>query len=165
MAKKANDILACIRNCVASRSKEVIILLYSALVRIHLEYCVPFGSLSTRKTSRLWSVFKEGHQSSEGSGAQVLRGMAEGMDYLVWRSLRGNLITLYNYLKGDCGKVRVGFFSHETTDRTRGNGLKLCQGRFRLEVRKNFSESVVRYWNRLPRTVLESLFWRCPRNI
>ncbi|KAJ7408008.1 hypothetical protein BTVI_60909 [Pitangus sulphuratus] len=69
-----------------------------------------------------------------------------------WR-LNGDLIAVYSFLVR-----RRDFFSVVTRDRTQGNGLKLCQGRFRLDIRKRFFiQKMVGYWKRLPREVVTAL--------
>ena len=67
------------------------------------------------------------------------------------------LCSLYNYMKLGSREVEVELCSQVPSDRSSGNGLKLYQGRFSLDIRKKFfTKWVVQPRQRLHRAVVES---------
>ncbi|XP_077638367.1 triadin isoform X5 [Lonchura striata] len=158
--KKAICILGCIKSSMASTSKEVILSLYSSLVRPHLDYCVQDWEPQHKKDVDMLEQVQKGviklttgleHISYENR----LREM--GQFSLEKRRLRGYLITVFQYLTGACKRAKEGLFTTACSDRTRENGFKLKEVGFSLDIReKVFTVRVVRLWNRLPREVVDS---------
>jgi len=105
--------------------------------------------------------------ASRGRATKLLEGLEArsceeqprtwGLSSLEHMRLRGSLTALYRFVRRGSGERDADPFSLVSSNRTCRNGSKLHQGRFRLDIRKHFfTEGVVKYWNRLPRALVDA---------
>jgi len=129
-------------------------------VRPHLEYRVHLRGPQYKKDMELL-------EQVQRRATEMIRGMTHlsceerlrelGLFSPEKRRLRGDLRAAFQYLMGAYMKDGDRLFSRACCHRTRGNGFKLKEGKFRLDIRKKFfTMKVVKHWKRLLRETVDA---------
>ena len=159
-AKEANAILVGIARSLESRARKVIIPLYSALVRPHLEYCVQFWVPPFKKDiDKLERVQRRATRMVEGLESKPYEERLRelGMCNLEKTRARSDMIAVFNYIKGRHVEEGANLFTATLETRTRSKGSKLEERSFHLNSRKNFlMVRAVCQWNMLPWRMVKS---------
>lgn len=132
MAKVINSILGCTGKTSVSSSSEVILFLFSALVRSHLDTCVQFWASQYKrhgcteespvKDPHIW--LRDCEERLRSVTAQPWEGKAPGVSYQRWREVQR--------------RESQALSSGMSTDRTRVNGQRVEHIKFPLNIRKHF---------------------------
>ena len=152
-ASKGNQILGLIRRNITYKGKKLIIPLYKAIVRPHLENCIQawrpyrkkdidtFERIQRRATKMIPELRYLSYEE---------RLKECGLTTLETRRLRGDQIEVLKILNGYENIDRNLFFSLKKDSRTRGHEVKLVKDQCRLDIRKHsFSQRTINEWNKL----------------
>ena len=152
-ASKGNQILGLIRRNITYKGKKLIIPLYKAIVRPHLEYCIqawrPYRKKDIDTLERIQRrATKMIPELRDLSYEERLKEC--GLTTLETRRLRGDQIEVFKILNGYENIDRNMFFSLKNDSRTRGHEVKLVKDQCRLDIRKHsFSQRTINEWNKL----------------
>jgi ribonuclease P/MRP protein subunit RPP40 len=159
-SRKGHWALTKLRRTLSSRRSEVLVPLYKAFVRPHLEYAVqawaPYlkkDDLAIEKVQRRFTRFFPGLRDKP----YELRLLELQLFSMKRRRLRGDLIETFKILKGFSDMGNSNVFVRNCDTRLRGHSLKLKKHGARLLVRHHhFSNRVVNFWNKLPEEVIQT---------
>ena len=162
--KKASKLLAMIRRTFDHLDEKILPLLYTAIIRPHLEYCNTIWHPA-------WKKDKEKLESIQRRATKMVPSMRDkpyeerlkhlGIPSLYYRRARGDMIECYKYLTG-IYKVPTNFLPLDTSRATRGHNLKLRKQAAKKQVKSNaFSRRVVNDWNALPEKVISAPTLNC----
>ena len=152
-ASKGNQILGLIRRNITYKGKKLIIPLYKAILRPHLEYCIqawrPYRKKDIDTLERIQRrATKMIPELRDLSYEERLKEC--GLTTLETRRLRGDQIEVFKILNGYENIDRNMFFSLKKDSRTRGHEVKLVKDQCRLDIRKHsFSQRTINEWNKL----------------
>ena len=152
-ASKGNKIIGLIRRNITYKGKKLIIPLYKAIVRPHLEYCIqawrPYRKKDIDTLERIQRrATKMIPELRDLSYEERLKEC--GLTTLETRRLRGDQIEIFKILNGYENIDRNMFFSLKKDSRTRGHEVKLVKDQCRLDIRKHsFSQRTINEWNKL----------------
>ena len=159
VVKTANKLIGLIGRAFECRTKEVILNLYNALVRPHLEYCVqcwsPYYKKDIEKLERVQRrVTKLIPRLRNKPYEDRLKEL--NLFSLSKRRLRGDLIEVFKIVKGIENMNIEKYFTIDTSNTTRNNGCKIVGKRFQTHQAKYFFfNRIVNIWNGLPSNVID----------
>ena len=152
-ASKGNQVLGMIRRNITYKEKSLIVPLYKAIVRPHLEYCIQAWSPYLRKDIDMLDKIQR-RATKRIPGLRDLsyeeRLKECGLTTLETRRLRGDQIEVFKILKGYENIDSNIFFKIKEDKITRGHNFTLVKKQSRLDVRKfSFSQRSINVWNKL----------------